>query len=384
VGLSDITAQKIAEGAVRRSEENVRALFAAAPVAMALVRTEDSTVLFGNGRCADLFCVPQADLVGKRAVEYYVHAADRDRIVERVRREGYADGETVRMRRDSGEEFWALISARAIEFDGATTLLAGVTDVTEQKQLEERLRELAMQDELTGLYNRRHFVELAEAEVARARRTGTPLSLAMLDIDHFKAVNDVFGHPVGDQALRELARAMRETLRTSDVPARIGGEEFVVLLTDTALEGAVAVTERLRERVGRAEVKAGPDRVARFTVSGGVAELALGERLDGLLARADEALYRAKEEGRNRTITSVPPKGRSRPPSDAPRGSEPPRGVYPSRPGSEPPRGGYSVRSGSEPPRSAYSSRPASEPPEPSRPGSEPPKRGSEPPRGAG
>jgi diguanylate cyclase (GGDEF)-like protein len=214
-----------------------------------------------------------------------------------------------------------------------------------------------MQDELTGLYNRRHFIELAEAEVARARRTGTPLSLAMLDIDHFKAVNDVFGHPVGDLALRELARAMRETLRTSDVPARIGGEEFVVLLTDTALEGAVAVTERLRERVGRAEVKAGGDRVARFTVSGGVAELALGERLDGLLARADEALYRAKEEGRNRTITSLPPRPRSRPPSEPPHGSEPPRGAYASRPGSDPP-------------------------PQPSRPGSDPPPRGSEPPRG--
>ncbi len=373
VGMSDITAQKIAEGAVRRSEQNVRALFAAAPVAMALVRSEDSTVLFGNGRCADLFGVPQAELVGKKAVAYYVHAGDRDRIVERVRGEGYVDGETVRMRRHSGEEFWALISARNIEFDGVSSLLAGVTDVTEQKQLEERLRELAMQDELTGLYNRRHFIELAEAEVARARRTGTPLSLAMLDIDHFKAVNDAFGHPVGDLALRELARAMRETLRTSDVPARIGGEEFVVLLTDTALEGAVAVTERLRERVGRAEVKAGADRVARFTVSGGVAELALGERLDGLLARADVALYRAKEEGRNRTITSLPPRPRSRPPSEPPRGSEPH--------GSEPPRA-YPSRPDSEPPR-AYPSRPGSEPP-PQRPRSEPPKRGSEPPRGSG
>jgi diguanylate cyclase (GGDEF)-like protein/PAS domain S-box-containing protein len=383
VGLSDITAQKIAEGAVRRSEENVRALFAAAPVAMALVRAEDATVLFGNGRCADLFRVVQADLVGTRAVDYYVHPADRERIVERVRRTGYADGETVRMRRHSGEEFWALISARAIEFDGMPVLLAGVTDVTEQKLLEERLRELATQDELTGLYNRRHFVELAEAEVARARRTGTPLSLAMLDIDHFKAVNDVFGHPVGDLALRELARSMRETLRTSDVPARIGGEEFVVLLTDTALEGALSVTERLRERVGRAEVAAGAERVARFTVSAGVAELAMGERLDGLLARADEALYRAKEDGRNRTVTSLPPpKPRSRPPSEPPRpgsepprpGSEPPRGVYPSRPSSERPQGGYSVRPGSEPPRGTS----------PSRPGSEPPKRGSEPPRSGG
>ena len=343
IGLSDITAQKIAEGAVRRSEQNVRALFAAAPVAMALVRSEDSTVLFGNTRCADLFGVPFGELEGQKAVDYYVDPADRDRLVARVLADGYVDGQTVRMRQRSGAEFWALVSLRAIEFDGSPALLAGISDVTPQKHLEEKLREMAMQDELTGLYNRRHFEELAEAEVARARRSGAPLSLAMLDIDHFKAVNDAFGHPVGDLALKEVARAMRETLRTSDVPARIGGEEFVVLLTGTTLEGAVAVTERLRERVGRAEVAAGKERVARFTVSAGIAELAPGERVESMLRRADEALYRAKEEGRNRIVSSLPPRPSSRPPSDPPRpGSDPPR-----RPGSDPPR-----RPGSDPPRS--------------------------------
>ena len=342
VGLSDITAQKIAEGAVRRSEQNVRTLFAGAPVAMALVRSEDSTVLFGNKRCADLFGLPQEQLEGQKAVDFYVDPSDRDRVVGRVLAEGHVDGETVRMRRHSGEEFWALLSLSAIEFDSAPVLLAGVTDVTPQKVLEERLRELAMQDELTGLYNRRHFTELAESELTRARRTGAPLSIAMLDIDHFKAVNDAFGHPVGDLALKELARCMRETLRTSDVPARLGGEEFVVLLMDTGLEGAVAVTERLRERVGRSEVPAGHQRVARFTVSGGVAELAPGERLDSLLARADEALYQAKSDGRNRTVTSIPPKPLSKPPSEPPRAGSnpPPLGSEPPRPGSEPPRSG--------------------------------------------
>jgi len=348
IGLSDITAQKIAEGAVRRSEQNVRALFAAAPVAMALVRSEDSTVLFGNTRCADLYGVPFEALEGQKAVDYYVDPADRDRLVTRVLADGYVHGETVRMRRRSGEEFWALVSLKAIDFDGAPALLAGITDVTPQKHLEEKLREMAMQDELTGLYNRRHFEELAEAEMARARRTGAPLSLAMLDIDHFKAVNDAFGHPVGDSALKEVARAMRETLRTSDVPARLGGEEFVVLLTGTTLEGAVAVTERLRERVGRSEVKADKARVARFTVSAGVAELAPGERIDSLLKRADEALYRAKEEGRNRTVSSLPPRPSSRPPSDPPRSSvshaipaaAPVPASDPPRPGSDPPKRG--------------------------------------------
>jgi diguanylate cyclase (GGDEF)-like protein/PAS domain S-box-containing protein len=307
VGLSDITAQKIAEGAVRRSEQNVRALFAASPIAMVLVRAEDSTVLFGNKRCADLFGFTLEELQGKKSPDYYVDPKARERVIGRVLSEGQVDGEVVLMRRSSGEEFWALLSARAIEFEGAPALLAGISDITPQKRLEERLRELAMHDELTGLYNRRHFIELAESELARVRRTGTPLSLAMVDIDHFKRVNDHFGHAVGDLALKELASAMRETLRGSDVPARLGGEEFVLLLTDTGLEGALSVTERLRERVGRTEVHAGAERVARFTISAGVAELGPGEAFDSLLARADEALYRAKAEGRNRTLSSLPP-----------------------------------------------------------------------------
>jgi diguanylate cyclase (GGDEF)-like protein/PAS domain S-box-containing protein len=324
LGLSDITAQKIAEGAVRRSEQNIRTMFAAAPVAMCLVRLDDSTVVFGNRRCADLFGIPLEELEGQKAPDYYADLADRERILAKIAADGYTDNETVRMRRRSGEEFWALLSSRAIEFEGAPTLLAGITDITAQKRLEEKLREIAMQDELTGLYNRRHFLELAESEIGRSRRTGAPLSVAMLDIDHFKRVNDFFGHAAGDNVLKELARAMRETLRGSDVPARYGGEEFVVLLTDTTLEGAMAVTERVRERVGRTEVALGHGRVARITLSAGVAELGQGERLEALLERADVALYRAKAEGRDRIMSSAPPPKRSSYPAPAKPSSRPP------------------------------------------------------------
>jgi diguanylate cyclase (GGDEF)-like protein/PAS domain S-box-containing protein len=304
VGFSDITAQKVAEAAVRRSEQSIRALFAAAPVAMALIRVEDSIVLFANGRCADLFAIPVDEIPGQRAPDFYVDPADRERVRARSFQEGMVDGEIIRMKRRNGEEFWALLSARMIEFEGEAALLAGISDVTEQKILEERLRDLATKDELTDLYNRRHFIELAEIELSRSRRKSAPTSLAMLDIDHFKLVNDHFGHAVGDRALFELARAMKETLRGSDVSARIGGEEFVVLLPETTLEGALAVTERLRERVGRAEIPAGDGRLAKITVSAGIAELGPMEGLDGLLKRADDALYLAKERGRNRVVVS--------------------------------------------------------------------------------
>ncbi len=304
VGFSDITAQKVAEAAVRRSEQSIRALFAAAPVAMALIRVEDSIALFANGRCADLFGLPLDEIPGQKAPDFYVDPHDRERIRARAFQDGMVDGEVVRMKRRNGEEFWALLSARIIEFEGEAALLAGISDVTEQKVLEERLRDLATKDELTGLCNRRHFIELAEIELSRSRRKSAPTSLAMLDIDHFKLVNDHFGHATGDRALFELARAMKETLRGSDISARLGGEEFVVLLPETTLEGALAVTERLRERVGRAEVPIGDGRLAKITVSAGIAELLPTEGLDALLKRADDALYLAKERGRNRSVVS--------------------------------------------------------------------------------
>jgi diguanylate cyclase (GGDEF)-like protein/PAS domain S-box-containing protein len=324
VGLSDITAQKIAEGAVRRSEQNIRTMFAAAPVAMCLVRGEDATVVFGNRRCADMFGLGIDELEGQKVPDYYADLADRERILAKISKDGHIDDEAVQLKRRNGEVFWALLSCRAVEFEGSPALLSGISDITPQKRMEEKLRELAMQDELTGLYNRRHFLELAESEIARVRRTGAPLSVAILDIDHFKRVNDYFGHAAGDRVLRDLAGSLRETLRGSDVPARFGGEEFVVLLTDTMLEGAVAVTERLRERVGRSEVQLGHGRVARVTVSAGVAELAQGERLEGLLERADEALYRAKAEGRDRIMSSAPPPTRSSYPPPRKPSSRPP------------------------------------------------------------
>lgn len=301
VGLSDITAQKVAEAAVRRSEQSIRALFAAAPVAMALVRLEDSIVLFANRRCADLFALGAEALEGQRSPQFYADVADRDRLHAQAVEHGQVDGEEVRMRRASGEEFWALLSARAIDFEGAPALIAGISDITPQKELEAKLRELATKDELTELYNRRHFLELAQVELSRVRRTRAPLSLAMIDVDHFKHVNDRFGHAAGDRALKELSLALRETVRTADVAARIGGEEFVLLLPDTGLEGALAVTERLRDRVRKSELSVEGETL-KFTVSAGVAELGPDESVDSLLKRADEALYRAKAAGRDRAL----------------------------------------------------------------------------------
>lgn len=169
-------------------------------------------------------------------------------------------------------------------------------------RLFEEVRHLARTDPLTGLYNRRHFFELAERELERARRSGSALAVLLLDVDHFKQVNDGYGHHGGDQALRAVADLLRASLRTTDVSARFGGEELVVLLPDARSERAVAVAERLRHALATLEVPSERG-IIQLTASFGVATLegaALGESLDTLLARADEACYDAKRAGRDR------------------------------------------------------------------------------------
>ena len=163
--------------------------------------------------------------------------------------------------------------------------------------------ELATTDSLTGVYNRRTFEDLAEAQLSRARRARTPVSLLMLDLDHFKRVNDTHGHQAGDHVLAGFAKLVRTCLRKEDLLARYGGEEFVVLLPGATPAAASALAERIRETTAASQIKgAGHD--IRITVSVGVTSES-GNKLPPLtamLARADEALYAAKAEGRNKVV----------------------------------------------------------------------------------
>lgn len=171
------------------------------------------------------------------------------------------------------------------------------------EEANQRLERLATVDSLTETLNRRRFLELAAQEVGRARRHDRPLSALLFDLDHFKTVNDTYGHAAGDQTLRQAAAAARSALRNSDVLARYGGEEFVALLPETDLEGAVAVAERLRGAVAATVIEADGVHIS-VTTSVGVAEWRGDEAsLERALARADEALYVAKRAGRNKIST---------------------------------------------------------------------------------
>ena len=172
-------------------------------------------------------------------------------------------------------------------------------DITELKRQQRELARLAWTDSLTGVLSRGRFLSLAQVEMNRAARSGSPMSMVALDLDFFKSINDTFGHAAGDAVLVDLVRRWAEVLRGHDILGRMGGEEFAVLLPDTDLEGAFAVAERLREETAGYGV-AFAEYSIRVTLSAGICEIPGGcVDLEGCLKKADDALYRAKEAGRN-------------------------------------------------------------------------------------
>ncbi|HKI87000.1 MAG TPA: GGDEF domain-containing protein [Thermoanaerobaculia bacterium] len=176
-----------------------------------------------------------------------------------------------------------------------------------QVRMSQRLRRQATTDALTGLANRRSFIQQSRRELARATRSIRPVSVLAIDVDHFKRINDSYGHAVGDAVLRELARRLGGAVREGDLVARTGGEELSVLLPDTSEAMAVRVAEKLRRAIADAPVAAGSFEVP-VTVSLGVGSLGPGcAELDALLAEADRALYTAKRSGRNRVASNARP-----------------------------------------------------------------------------
>ncbi|HEY0974674.1 MAG TPA: sensor domain-containing diguanylate cyclase [Solimonas sp.] len=208
-----------------------------------------------------------------------------------------------RRRRASGTEFIAQCTLDALRSDSGELLgfVEVFQDVTEQKQREERLYHRATRDALTGLFNRGHFTEMATLEIERARRFAEPMSLIVLDIDHFKKINDTYGHEIGDKALVVMARALNDDTRKIDFSGRVGGEEFALALPRANKEPAMEFAQRLRRRIAEQRVVIAPGKEIGFTASLGVASLRSTTRdLAELMRNADAALYKAKREGRNR------------------------------------------------------------------------------------
>lgn len=209
---------------------------------------------------------------------------------------------------------WLSVNSQPLLRPGETepyAVVSSLTDITERKQAEEALHEMATRDPLTNLFNRREMMRILNDETGRFRRYGHPASIVMLDVDHFKRVNDIYGHQIGDEVLQWVAKVFQESLRETDHAVRYGGEEFAAILPDTGAVGAMQVAERLRRGIATkpfTSIKATGDEIEiPVTISLGIAEIA--GTVDGLsaaealIAKADKALYQAKRSGRNQTVS---------------------------------------------------------------------------------
>jgi diguanylate cyclase (GGDEF)-like protein/PAS domain S-box-containing protein len=212
-----------------------------------------------------------------------------------------------RIRTADGRDLWAEAHMRAVL--GADGEVVGVVnslrDLSQRKKLESELESAAHTDVLTGIANRRAFSEAVSSHIVDFGNDRRMAFCALFDIDHFKAVNDRYGHEAGDRALKAFAGIAKETVRQSDLVARVGGEEFAIILHGTDVEGAMRVCDRLRERVAAMSVSLESGQAIRFTVSAGVAPIGPSMDETAILRAADAALYRAKSAGRNRLMLAA-------------------------------------------------------------------------------
>ena len=289
-------------------EEVLRSITHAAQDAVILIDAA-GLVTYWNPAAEQMFGYTEAEAVGMNLHDLIVPERDLERAHAGFSRfvtsgQGPAIGKTTTLqaKHRNGDEFPVDISLSSFKLRDQWNAVGIVRDATERVKTEERLKQLATTDTLTGICNRRHFDEALEHEINRAARHSSPLSLILFDIDHFKRVNDTFGHQTGDQVLAQLAGAVGGSIRTTDLFARWGGEEFIVLMPGSDLNAAHLLAEKLRMTL---ENQPFPD-VGQVTCSFGVAEYKPGDNADGLMKNLDLCLYLAKASGRNRVEVCAP------------------------------------------------------------------------------
>lgn len=308
LGIShDITEKKRLEDQVRAQKELLDTVLDNTD-ALVYMKDAQRRFRYANQPLAQMLGRPVAQIVGQLDTELLPPAladkfwAQDQAILASGQRQ--ASEEAVQDAQGRLRHYWSVI-VPAKAPDGTPAVIGLSTDITELHELKEQLRQQASSDSLTGLANRRSFWQQAEREWDRSRRHGQPLALMTMDIDHFKEVNDAHGHPVGDEVLRAFAACCQSVLRSSDLCARTGGEEFCILLPETDLPGAGAIAERLRALVAALCLDALAPGL-RISASFGVTPLAAGDGgFDGMFLRADRALYSAKRSGRDCVVLAA-------------------------------------------------------------------------------
>ena len=258
--------------------------------------TIDGEVLYVNDSLIKIMGYESLDeLKNKNIINAYKEPAQRASFVSQLKEHGRVDNIEMNLLTKNKEQRVIQISAH---IEG--NIISGTClDITKRIEMEKNLEKLATTDKLTGIYNRHKFDEIFKAEIGRALRYKTPLALIMFDIDHFKDVNDNYGHNVGDKVLQAITDIVKSNIRDTDIFARWGGEEFVILSPQTQRESAVALAQKLRKAIESFLFV----QKLTLTCSFGMAFYKENESRDNFIKTADDALYQAKKQGRNRVVT---------------------------------------------------------------------------------
>jgi diguanylate cyclase (GGDEF)-like protein/PAS domain S-box-containing protein len=297
--VTDITERRAGEAALQQAERRFRTLFDVAPLGMFLVGA-DGRIIDANQAAAELLGRPREQLLGHSTLEF-THPDDVAASTQHRRALAGGDVESFRLEkrylRPDGTPVWVQLDARLLsgsEDDDEIRMLGQIQDIGPRRRQQEALERMAAHDALTGLRNRRGLMEDLDRECARVNRYGDPGALLIVDLDHFKAVNDTFGHQAGDEALVQVGKLLQGRLRETDTVARHGGDEFAIILPHTTAEEAERVATDLVDQIRVAHLGAPGTPI---TASVGVAPLRAGARSSDALADADLTMYRVKDAG---------------------------------------------------------------------------------------
>ena len=281
------------------SETQLRHLVEAAPLPLLLVRATDQQLLYANERALEQFALNVDTALTHALGEFHVDPESRARLATAISRDGSVRDFEVHLRSASGKTFWLLLSAQPMRYAGVVCLLVALADIDERKRLQDDMRRRAMHDPLTGLPNRAMFMESLERAAHKARRRFARFSVLFIDLDHFKEVNDTMGHPAGDALLQEVGRRLTAAVRSSDMVARLAGDEFVVLVEEHGGPEEVMIVAQKALVALQAPIVI-DWREAKVSASIGIASFPEdGADVPELVKNADAAMYQAKELGRN-------------------------------------------------------------------------------------
>ena len=279
----------------------IEEIIKSSPFPIIISRLSDDKIILANNNAIKLFGIKPQEIEKYHLKDFFADSDNRRLLLERIEEQKEVqDFEVLIKTITSDTPFWLLTSANIIDYNYDVALYSAFQDITSRKNREALLQNQATRDPLTSLYNRRYFEEEVKKQIIQAKANKQYYSVLMIDADFFKKVNDTYGHKVGDKVLIELASKAERALRDKDIVARYGGEEFVVFLPDINSEQAYKVADRLRQSISSIVVYSDNNQEVRFTVSIGVSSSEISDNVDTLVKTADEALYKAKQNGRNR------------------------------------------------------------------------------------